>query len=109
MPEPPPPRKGPRQEPEHVYERSADPAEAANRPLEPKSRPHELAERDEPGEGPGGPRPDPPHHSLNTPIGEPDPAADSDPYQPQGPDEESDTASGTSGVHQGIEERRRER
>jgi hypothetical protein len=77
---------------ERVYERAADPAEAANRPLEPKSAQGPLAERDVP------PREQPdPHHVLNTPVGEPDPAADSDPYRTPTPEDEADRASGVRG------------
>ncbi len=104
MPEP-RPQTGPRHEPERIYERGADPAEAANRPLEPKGAREPLAEADEPGDGPRGPRPDPPHHALNTPVGEPDPTADSDPYMQPAPGDDSDTAGSTSGVGEGAEGR----
>jgi hypothetical protein len=96
------PRTNPRHEPERVYERAADPAEAVNRPLESKTLPAQLADAesrrhdDEP--------PDP-HHRLNTPVGEPDPAADSDPYRPSTPDDEADRASGTTGSNAGAEGR----
>lgn len=82
------PRSRPRHEPERVYERAADPAEAADRPLEPKSSPPEHG-----------------RHPLNTPVGEPDPTSDSDPYQEDGEDQDSDRASGTRGAHQGAEDR----
>jgi hypothetical protein len=97
----PDPNPGPRHEPERVYERAADPAEAADRPLEPKSSAEELAERDEP-------RPasdQEPHHRLNAPIGTPDPEADSDPYRPPSPDDEADHASGVRGSGEGAENR----
>ena len=48
MPDP-NPRTPPRHEPERVYERAADPAEAVDRPLEPKAGDGELVENDEPG------------------------------------------------------------
>lgn len=96
------PQTGPRHEPERVHERAADAAETANRPLEPKSSDGQLAERDEPGEGPDGPRPEPAHHALNTPVGDPDPTADSDPYEPDG---DEDRASGARGANQGAENR----
>ena len=57
------------------HERPADPAAEVDRPLEPKA----------PTEAPNpstGDRATDPHHRLNNPVGEPDPAADSDPYQP---------------------------
>jgi hypothetical protein len=95
------PNTGPRHEPERVYERAADPAEAADRPLEPKSSEEELSPRDEP-------RPDPghdPHHALNNPVGEPDPDADSDPYRHPSPDDDADRASGVRGEGQGSEDR----
>ncbi|MBA3420874.1 MAG: hypothetical protein H0U12_03110 [Thermoleophilaceae bacterium] len=58
------------------HERPADPAEEADRPLEPKAPPE-----GEPLESTGARSVDP-HHRLNNPVGEPDPDADSDPYQP---------------------------
>ncbi len=97
----PAPRTGPRHEPERVYERSADPAEAANRTLEPKSARRPLADADQPTDEP---RPDP-HHQLNTPVGEPDPTADSDPYRDPEAEDDADRASGTSGLHRGAEGR----
>ena len=87
------PNPGSRHEPDRVYERASDPAEAADRPLEPKSSNEELAARDEP-------RPDAehdPHHALNNPVGTPDPDADSDPYAPPSPDDDADHASGVRG------------
>jgi hypothetical protein len=87
------PNTGPRHEPDRVYERASDPAEAADRPLEPKSSSEELSERDEPH-----PHPDQdPHHRLNNPVGTPDPDADSDPYRPPSPDDDADRASGVRG------------
>jgi hypothetical protein len=41
------PNPGPRHEPERVYERAADPAEAVDRPLEPKSAQDELSVSDD--------------------------------------------------------------
>jgi hypothetical protein len=67
-----PRRRQPKQAP---HERPPDPAEAADRPLEPKTKRPE-----EPG--------DDPHHSLNKPLGEPDATADSDPYEPHPEDED---------------------
>jgi hypothetical protein len=95
------PRSGPRHEPERIYERAADPAEAANRPLEPKAPRDELSESDDVE---GAVRPDEdPHHRLNTPVGKSYEDADSDPYRPSTPDDEADHASGTRGAHQGAE------
>ena len=52
------------------HQRPPDPAEASNRPLVDKTRPsYPDPERD-------------PHAALNHPVGEPDPEADSDPYEP---------------------------
>jgi hypothetical protein len=91
------PRTNPRHEPERVYERAPDPAEAVNRPLEPKTSPEPPGAQEEARD---------PHHRLNTRVGEPDPAADSDPYRRPTPDDEADRASGTSGAHPGAEGRR---
>lgn len=93
------PQTGPRHEPERIYERAADPAEAVNRPLEPKAPGDELLETDDPGQLPD----EDPHHRLNTSVGEPDPDADSDPYRTPGDQDESDRASGTTGSGQGAE------
>lgn len=95
------PHTNPRHEPERVYERAADPAEAVNRPLEPKTLPAEQAAA-EAHEGDG---PRDPHHRLNTPVGEPSADADSDPYRLPTEEDEADRASGTSGAHRGAEER----
>ena len=87
------PHTGPRHEPDRIYERASDPAEAADRALEPKSSSEELSARDEP-------RPETdqdPHHRLNSPVGTPDPDADSDPYRPSSPDDDADRASGVRG------------
>ena len=84
---------------ERVNERAPDPAEQADRPLEPKS-PHEpLLEDDQPH-----PRQDDPHQRLNTPVGEVDPAADSDPYRPHTDEDDLDRASGVRSSGQGSEE-----
>jgi hypothetical protein len=56
---------------ERHHERPPDPAEASDRPLEPKVAPR----RPGPGRDP--------HEALNRPVGEPDPTADSDPYAPE--------------------------
>src|SRR5215211_7246908 len=56
------------------HERAPDPASEVDRPLEPKARPGSVT----PEHDPNGP----PHHRLNRPVGEPNPAADSDPFEP---------------------------
>jgi hypothetical protein len=61
---------------ERVHERASDPADTADRPLESKSD----------------------HSGLNTPIGDPDPTADSDPYRRPRPGDDADTASGAPGA-----------
>jgi hypothetical protein len=99
----PDPNPGPRHETERHYERAADAAEAADRPLEPKSEPHELAARDIPEDQPA--RGEDPHHALNTPVGEPDPSADSDPYRRPTADDEDEHASGVPGSGQGADDR----
>jgi hypothetical protein len=69
-----PPSTGPRRESRQEadrHQRPPDPAEAADKPLEPKTRE---------GEVPAGADP---HHALNNPVGEPDPSADSDPFDPE--------------------------
>lgn len=43
------PLTGARHEPERIHERAADPAEAVNRPLEPKANVNDLHETDEGG------------------------------------------------------------
>ena len=90
----PEPNTGPRHEPDRIYERASDPAEAADRPLEPKSEPHEFADREVPDKEA---EEQDPHHSLNTPVGNPDPVADSDPYRKATPDDDDDPASGVRG------------
>lgn len=100
----PDPSTGPRHEPNRIHERAADPAEAANRPLEPKSSQQPLAGEDIPEDVPdlGG---NDPHHMLNTPVGDVDPAADSDPYRHPTADDEDDRASGVRGSGEGAEGR----
>jgi hypothetical protein len=95
------PNTGPRHEPERIHERAADPAEAANRPLEPKSSQADMPARDEPQP----PDEHDPHHALNNPVGEPDPDADSDPYRPPSADDDADRASGVRGSGEGAEGR----
>jgi hypothetical protein len=96
------PRTGPRQEHERHYERSADPAEAADRPLEPRSAGEPLSEADVPDQE----RLDEdPHHALNNPVGAPDPTADSDPYRTETAEDDSDRASGSRGSGQGAEDK----
>ena len=56
------------------HERAPDPAAESDRPLEPKARPGSVTPERDPGE--------PPHNRLNRPVGEPDPTADSDPFEP---------------------------
>ncbi|MFZ0089394.1 MAG: hypothetical protein WAL63_07810 [Solirubrobacteraceae bacterium] len=94
------PRTGPRHEPDRVYERASDPAEAADRPLEPKASHEPLHAADEPEDGPA----TDPHHALNNPVGEPNPDADSDPYRPPDADDDSDRASGVRGSGQGSQD-----
>jgi hypothetical protein len=89
---------------ERVHERAADPADTANRPLEPRA-PHEpLHPTDTPEDVNRGGDEDP-HHRLNTPVGDVDPAADSDPYREPTPEDEMDTASGVRGEGEGAEDR----
>ena len=54
------------------HQRPADPVEESDRPFEDKAP-------DAPGDAPEPERD--PHHRLNHPVREPDPAADSDPYE----------------------------
>jgi hypothetical protein len=96
------PRTGPRHEPDRIYERAADPAETADRPLEPKSSSEPLHTTDEPV---AGAEDRDPHHALNTPVGEVDPTADSDPFRQETPEDDEDRASGSRGSGQGSEDR----
>lgn len=93
------PQTGPRHEPERIHERAADPAEAVGVPLEPKAPGDELLPRDESGHVPD----EPPHHRLNTPVGELHPEADSDPYREPDEQDDADRASGTRGSGQGAQ------
>lgn len=93
------PRTGPRHEPERIHERASDPAEAANRPLEPRAPREPLHENDEAQQ----PLETDPHHRLNTAVGDVDPAADSDPYREPDEQDDADRASGTTGSGQGAE------
>ena len=73
-----PERSGRNERPEAPHQRPYDEQEAADRPLEPKDRPAvEDRDRD-------------PHAALNRPVGEPDPAATSDPYDTD-PEAQGDT------------------
>ena len=84
---------------ERVNERAADPSEEANRPLEPKSPNEPLLEDDQPH-----PRSGDPHERLNTPVGDVDPEADSDPYRSPTDEDELDRASGVRSSGQGSEQ-----
>ncbi|MBV9819886.1 MAG: hypothetical protein JOZ07_16260 [Solirubrobacterales bacterium] len=96
------PRPQTRHDRERVHERAADPAETADRPLEPKSSSQPLHATDEPvAEQPAAD----PHHALNTPVGEVDPEADSDPYRAATPEDDAEHASGSPGSGQGAEDR----
>ena len=81
-----------RNEREHVHERAADPADAADRPLEPRSSHEPLHDTDTPH-----PSDEDPHHRLNTPVGDVDPTTDSDPYRTETAEDDADTASGVQG------------
>ena len=85
---------------ERVHERASDPADTATRPLEPGSSEEPLNDTDTPH-----PEDADPHHRLNTPVGELDPTADSDPYRSSTPEEDSDRASGVTGEGEGSEDR----
>jgi hypothetical protein len=81
-----------RAEREHVHERAADPADAADRPLEPRSSSEPLHATDTPHE-----TDEDPHHRLNTHVGEVDLTTDSDPYRTETSEDDSDRASGIRG------------
>ncbi|MGH2908072.1 MAG: hypothetical protein ACRDK8_02095 [Solirubrobacteraceae bacterium] len=81
-----------RAEREHVHERAADPADTADRPLEPRSSGEQLHTTDTPHAEGGDP-----HHRLNTRVGEVDPTTDSDPYRRETPEDDADRASGIRG------------
>jgi hypothetical protein len=76
----------------HVHEHAADPADTADRPLEPRSSSEPLHETDTPHASD-----EDPHHRLNTPVGDVDPTTDSDPYRAEKPEDDSDRASGIRG------------
>lgn len=84
-----------RSEREHLHERAADPADTANRPLEPRSSHEPLHETDTPRAG--GEESEDPHHRLNTHVGDVDPTTDSDPYRTETAEDDADTASGVPG------------
>ena len=75
-----------------IHERAADPADTADRPLEPRSSSEPL----HPTDTPHGSDEDP-HHRLNTHVGDVDPTTDSDPYRTETPEDDSDRASGIRG------------
>jgi hypothetical protein len=66
------PRPSTRTEQSRVHQRPPDPAETARAPLEPKA----SGDPEPSSESP----PDP-HHGLTNPARDPDPTADSDPYE----------------------------
>jgi hypothetical protein len=86
--------------PDRVHERAADPADTADRPLEPRAQREPLHTTDTPHA-----QSENPHHRLNTPVGDVDPAADSDPYRAPDPEDEDDRASGITGEGEGSEDR----
>ena len=67
--------------PERVHQRPPDPAEASDRPLEPKSKPSRLTHSRADKPGASGPIDEPPHRRLTNPARDPDPTSDSDPYE----------------------------
>ena len=77
---------------QHNHERAADPADTADRPLEPRSSGEPLHAADVPH-----PEDTDPHHRLNTRVGEVDPSADSDPYRTETDEDDADRASGVPG------------
>jgi len=85
---------------ERAYERPSDPADTADRPLEPRSSPETLNAADRPH-----PSGDDPHHRLNTHVGDIDATTDSDPYRTETPEDDSDRASGVRGSGQGDGDR----
>ena len=91
---------GSRHDTERVHERAPDPTETADRPLEPRSGQEPLHESDTPHE-----QAENPHHALNTPVGDVDPTADSDPYRAETPEDDDEHASGAPGEGQGAEDR----
>jgi hypothetical protein len=91
---------GPEHTTERRHERAADPADTANRPLEPRSSSEPLHEADVPH-----PDDSDPHHRLNTHVGEIDETTDSDPYRSETPEDDGDRASGIRGAGEGAEDR----
>src|SRR6202161_4480842 len=85
---------------EHVHERAADPADTADRPLEPRSSSEPLHETDTPH-----PTEEDPHHRLNTHVGEVDATTDSDPYRSETPEDDADRASGIRGAGDRAQDR----
>ena len=85
---------------ERRHERAADPADTADRPLEPRSSNEPLHEADVPH-----PDDSDPHHRLNTHVGEIDETTDSDPYRTETPEDDGDRASGIRGAGEGAEDR----
>jgi hypothetical protein len=79
---------------EHNYERAADPADTADRPLEPRSSQEPLHDADVPHPDEAAENP---HHRLNTHVGDVDPTTDSDPYRAESPEDDDDRASGVRG------------
>jgi hypothetical protein len=76
----------------NIHERAADPADTADRPLEPRSSSEPLHETDTPHASD-----EDPHHRLNTHVGDVDPTTDSDPYRSETPEDDADRASGIRG------------
>lgn len=58
--------------PERIHQRSADPQDSANRPMEPKSRPEQHEDHSQDEEA---------HHALSNPADDADPTAAGDPYE----------------------------
>jgi hypothetical protein len=92
---PPPPAPPPAPEPPAPAKpkppKPADPKPAKPKADKPKPQPQPQAKEKGKGgkakAGPGDVSPDPePHHALNNPVGEPDPTAWPDPYDPDGGD-----------------------
>ena len=79
---------------EHNHERAADPADTADRPLEPRSSHEPLHDADVPHPEETDANP---HHRLNTHVGDVDPTTDSDPYRAESPEDDDDRASGVRG------------
>jgi hypothetical protein len=73
-----PDRTSRNERPQAPHQRDYDPQEGADRPLQAKDEPP-LEDRDRD-----------PHAALNHPVGDPDPAATADPYDPD-PEAQGDT------------------